>query len=67
MSGERCVGIVFFDIIMSHRANVMYCSKAKCTLFACGSLNNHHAKQHLKKKIVFLFMVKHLWENGSLF
>lgn len=50
MSGERCVWSVFFDIIMSHWANVMYRSKAKCTLFACVLLNIHHAKQHLKKK-----------------
>jgi hypothetical protein len=54
---------------MSGWANVMYCSKAKSTLFACLSLNIHHAKQHLKKKktSIFLFMVKHLQENESLF
>jgi hypothetical protein len=34
---------------MSHWANVMYCSKAKCTVFACVTLNIHHAKQNLKK------------------
>jgi hypothetical protein len=46
MSGERCVGSVFFDMIMSGWANVMCCSKAKSTLFACVSLNIYHAKQH---------------------
>lgn len=56
MSGERCVGSVFFVIIMSRWANVIYCSKAKCTPFACVSLNIHHAKQHFKKTYVFLFM-----------
>lgn len=67
-SGERCVGSVFFDIIMSYWANVMYCSKAKCTLLACVLLNINLAKQHLKKKTsIFLFTVKHLQENESLF
>jgi hypothetical protein len=65
--GEGCVGSVFFDIIVSHWANVMYCSKAECTLFACVSVNIHHDKQHLKKNSVFLVMVKHLWGNESLF
>jgi len=41
---------VFFDIIMSQWANVMYCSKAKYTLFACVSSNIHYAKQQFKKK-----------------
>jgi hypothetical protein len=46
MSGERCVGSVFFDMIMSGWANVICCSKAKSSLFACVSLNIPHAKQH---------------------
>lgn len=40
---------MFFDISMSKWANVMYCSKAKCALVACVSLNIHHAKQYFKK------------------
>jgi hypothetical protein len=55
MSEERCVGSVFFDIFMFHWANVMNCSKAKCTLFACVTEYSSCQTAFKKKNLFFTF------------